>query len=201
MDFDYYEGKREDPKKISVDTSSSDVAAGAWMDDPDYNKIYKKTYGIDPPSALDSDWRDKQDGHKPDESECQHCGGFWSHRLGCISLLANGSKHKTTEEVIVPVAIREAVLQAAITAVTGDRNNTYGDPWDDFKRTSDALTAMGYRHSNEKTGVFEALRPHDIAVIQVMVKLSRLTHTPVKRDSWVDVAGYAACGAEVAELE
>lgn len=32
----------------------------------------------------------------------------------------------------------------------------------------------------------------------MMVKLSRLMWTPAKRDSWVDIAGYAACGLECA---
>lgn len=99
----------------------------------------------------------------------------------------------------MPEPIRETVLKAATSAITGDRNNQYGDPLDDFQRTATALNAMGYRRVHK--GGSYALAAHDIAVIQIMVKLSRLAHTPAKRDSWVDIAGYAGCGAEVAELE
>jgi hypothetical protein len=30
------------------------------------------------------------------------------------------------------------------------------------------------------------------------LKVARLMHTPGHVDSWVDIAGYAACGADVA---
>jgi hypothetical protein len=33
------------------------------------------------------------------------------------------------------------------------------------------------------------------------VKISRLMWTPAKRDSWVDIAGYAGCGFECAVNE
>ena len=35
----------------------------------------------------------------------------------------------------------------------------------------------------------------------VVGKMARLRHDPAHTDSWVDVAGYAACGAEVATRE
>ena len=35
----------------------------------------------------------------------------------------------------------------------------------------------------------------DIAALMVCVKLARQAHRP-KQDNWIDVAGYAACGAE-----
>lgn len=103
------------------------------------------------------------------------------------------------------VPVREQALLRAQDAIMGDRNNSYGDPIDDFKRTADALTAMGYgkryRGPDFDNQYIVPLEPHDIAIIQIMVKLSRLAETPTKHDSWVDVAGYAGCGAEVAELE
>ena len=40
--------------------------------------------------------------------------------------------------------------------------------------------------------------PHDIAIMIIQVKTSRLMWTPAKRDSWVDIAGYAGCGYECA---
>jgi hypothetical protein len=52
---------------------------------------------------------------------------------------------------------------------------------------------MGYRAAGRRK-----LEAHDIAVLVMMIKISRVMWTPAKRDSWVDIAGYAACGLECA---
>jgi len=90
---------------------------------------------------------------------------------------------------------RKSVLLEAIGLVTGDRNATYGPPTQDFDRTAAALTAMGYRRT-DPGGKTLGLEPHDVAILVMMVKISRLMSTPDKRDSWVDIAGYAGCGYE-----
>lgn len=90
-------------------------------------------------------------------------------------------------------SVREEMLLEASGLVTGDRNNAYGPPWQDFARTANALTSMGYRGPDDR-----ALESHDVAILVMMVKISRLMWTPAKRDSWVDIAGYAACGLECA---
>jgi len=84
---------------------------------------------------------------------------------------------------------RAALLDEAKGLVTGERNNQYGEPHQDFKRTAEALTAMGYRGPGGRE-----LKAHDVAILVGMVKISRLMWQPDKRDSWVDWAGYAACG-------
>lgn len=91
---------------------------------------------------------------------------------------------------------RAAILDEAKKLTTGSRNTQYGEPIDDFTRIADALSALGYRAPG---GDF--LQPHDVSVIQSVVKLSRITNSPGKEDSWVDLAGYAAVGGEVAEIE
>lgn len=91
---------------------------------------------------------------------------------------------------------RASLLDEAKALVTGDRNNTYGAPTQDFQRTADALQAMGYRGPDGR-----ALQAHDVAILVAMVKISRLMWTPQKRDSWADLAGYAACGYECAVTE
>lgn len=88
---------------------------------------------------------------------------------------------------------RADLLDDARNVITGDRNNQYGPPTQDFQRTADALTAMGYRRPNG-----EDLLPMDIAIIVAMVKISRIMWSPDKRDHWLDLAGYAACGWECA---
>jgi hypothetical protein len=93
------------------------------------------------------------------------------------------------------LSARAVLLREAEALVTGDRNNTYGPPTQDFRRTADMLTALGFRAAPEG----REIEAHDVAVIVIAVKLSRLTWSPAKRDSWVDIAGYAACGNECAE--
>jgi len=44
------------------------------------------------------------------------------------------------------------------------------------------------------------LKPHDVALMMALLKIARLKGNPIHGDSWVDLAGYAACGAESSEL-
>ena len=89
-----------------------------------------------------------------------------------------------------PLAPRESVLQDAINAIMGDRNNQYGPPTQDFTRTAEAATALGFRFNGGP------LDPHHVAIFMIVLKLSRLTWNPDKKDSWIDVAGYSGCGFE-----
>lgn len=75
----------------------------------------------------------------------------------------------------------ENVLEEAGRIVGGDRGDDYGHPGDDFARTAGAWKALfGWDVS-----------PAQVALAMVVVKLSRLQETPDKRDSIVDIAGYA----------
>lgn len=96
---------------------------------------------------------------------------------------------------------RADLLEEAAHLITGDRNNHYGPPTQDFRRTAEALTAMGYRRLDVDDVTVLPLVPSDIAIIVGMVKTSRLMHSRSKRDNWTDVAGYAGCGYECAVEE
>lgn len=93
---------------------------------------------------------------------------------------------------------REKVLLQAIEATTKQRNNTYGPPTQDFDRVANMLTAVGFRfdplNDGGKSG--GALESHHVAMIQIILKLSRATWSPEHEDHWVDIAGYAGCGYE-----
>jgi Domain of unknown function (DUF6378)/Domain of unknown function (DUF4406) len=91
---------------------------------------------------------------------------------------------------------RADLLDEARALITGDRNNVYGSPIQDFTRSADAMNAYGYRGPDGRP-----LLPHDVAVIVTCIKLSRLMWTFKNRDSWADVAGYAGCGYECAVIE
>ena len=86
---------------------------------------------------------------------------------------------------------RIALLNGAKELITGDRQNQYGPPAQDFKRTADILNAMGYRGPGGRL-----LVPHDTALMVMAVKMSRLVWSPGKWDHWADMAGYSGCGWE-----
>lgn len=90
------------------------------------------------------------------------------------------------EETDAELSPRADLLREAEGLVDGDRNAQYGDPNQDFKRTADMWTA----YLDGKT----ELEPHDVAAMMALLKISRLRWSPEKRDSWADLAGYAACG-------
>jgi hypothetical protein len=85
--------------------------------------------------------------------------------------------------------VRNLVLDIAKDLINNDRNSTYGDPTEDFTRTSQMVTAVLGRK----------IDPHEIAIIMICVKLSRLHSSPRFMDSWVDICGYSALGFEVAK--
>lgn len=96
-----------------------------------------------------------------------------------------------TKDDSVSASLRTDMLTEASSLVTGDRNAQYGEPHQDFQRTANMMSAMGFR----APGGAE-LEAHHVALLLACVKLSRLVWSPGKRDSWVDLAGYAACGLE-----
>lgn len=85
------------------------------------------------------------------------------------------------------------LLDDAKAAVTHERNTDYGNPVDNFKRTAKLIEAV----LADKLKDGATIAPHDVATIMVCVKLARLMHDPHKRDSWVDIAGWSACGWDV----
>lgn len=78
----------------------------------------------------------------------------------------------------------ESILAEAERVTSGDRQNQYGPPDQDFRRIAAMWSALN--------GV--PFTPKEVALFMVCVKLSRETHQR-KRDNWVDIAGYAKCGS------
>ena len=91
--------------------------------------------------------------------------------------------------------VRTELLQEAETLVNGERDNQYGDPRDDFRKTADMWNVYIKAVLKERPN----LLPHDVAALLCMLKISRIAWSPDKRDNWVDLAGYAACGWDCAE--
>lgn len=86
---------------------------------------------------------------------------------------------------------RASILFGAEELVNGSRNAQYGDPRQDFQRTA---TMWGAYLGIE-------VQPHDVAALMALLKVSRIRWSPGKQDSWMDLAGYAACGWDCAAPE
>lgn len=85
---------------------------------------------------------------------------------------------------------QETILQEADRLVSGDRQSAYGHPYDDFTRTGKLWAAI--------LGLSE-VTPEEVALCMAALKMSRLCHK-YKRDSAVDLAGYAKCLDLVAQV-
>ena len=87
-------------------------------------------------------------------------------------------------------AFRQEILDEASAAITGAREGTYGGPERSFLTIAKFWSAY----------LDHFVEPQDVAAMLALMKLARLKHSEGQhRDSWVDLAGYAACGAECAE--
>lgn len=80
-----------------------------------------------------------------------------------------------------------AALQAALVLTTSDRRDVYGPPEVEFARVAAAFGAV--------TGV--EITPEQAVIFMLLLKLVRLGVAPDHSDSAVDIAGYAACLADV----
>lgn len=91
-----------------------------------------------------------------------------------------------------PPTPRESLLNEAKTLVHSDRNATYGEPTQNFSDTA-ALWNIQFSHK-----LREPFTADDVAQAMIGLKLARIKAAN-KRDNWVDIAGYAACGWECVE--
>ena len=86
------------------------------------------------------------------------------------------------------------VLDAA-KATVADRGTAYGGVEDNFGRIARLWSA----HLLNRTGTIFTFTPDDVAQMMVLMKVARLENQPNHLDSWTDIAGYAACGAEITQ--
>jgi hypothetical protein len=92
--------------------------------------------------------------------------------------------------------MKESILEEARQNVCGDRNTSYGPPIEDFECQAVMMSA----YLTRTNGYLVNVRASDIASLMILVKVARQAHCS-KRDNWVDMAGYAACGGEVNDTE
>lgn len=88
------------------------------------------------------------------------------------------------------MSVRAEILAAAAQAVTVDRAATHGAAEQSFAQIA-ALWSV-------RLGV--EITAEQVAILLVDLKTVRAWGNPDHFDNWVDIAGYAACGGEVARL-
>ena len=93
---------------------------------------------------------------------------------------------------------RREILQAAERCVCGDRDQDYGGPEDSF-----ALIARLWEPIIEARcvgpGADVCVDAVTVALCMAELKIARAATNETHMDSWVDLAGYAACGGEIAK--
>lgn len=87
---------------------------------------------------------------------------------------------------------RSAILTEANNIVSGHRKaGEYGPPEDSFK----SIAAFWGEYLGHE------IKPHDVAVMMALLKIARIKGGETKKDNWIDLAGYAACGGECQSKE
>lgn len=84
-------------------------------------------------------------------------------------------------------SIRAEILHEAEQSICGQRELDYGSPEDNFQIIADLWSA--YSGIN-----FSA---QDVAMMMILLKIARIKNGGGTGDSFVDIAGYAACGGEI----
>jgi hypothetical protein len=92
--------------------------------------------------------------------------------------------------------VSESILEEAQRLTHGDRAAAYGTPLDDYSKTAALWTVILSGAGVLKEGA--SVAPETAALCMIAVKLSRLLHAP-KRDSAVDIAGYAWVYQEIVD--
>ena len=124
-------------------------------------------------ALIDADWRDMIEEYK-------------------TILLAREAAEKEKQEKIT----REYILREAARIVCGDRNEQYGNPEDSFRAIAEFWETY-VRERCVSKGANVCIQAEDVAMMMVLLKVAR-TICGTKADTYIDIAGYAACAGEIA---
>lgn len=119
--------------------------------------------------------------------QCQNCGAVEGslHYKGCALV---GDGYFVGDELAPARFGRAEILDTAKEYVTKDRAADHGDTEDNFNRIADYWS----------THLGVEISAVDVAVMMSLLKIARIGSSPSNKDNWVDLAGYSACGGEIA---
>ena len=127
-------------------------------------------------------------------SACPECDGNEYVRVGDLTLPCPSCVE------IKPASqawTRDDFLDAAQKIINGDRAEEYGPAERNFDDIRYEWSPIIERIKSES----EELDIIDVAILQCKLKIARLLRNKWHRDSWIDLIGYAAIGAELAEAK
>lgn len=84
---------------------------------------------------------------------------------------------------------RKECLKEAEKAVLTDREADYGAPEDTFAQIANLWA----------TYLYTDITPKDVANMMILLKIARAANGN-KNDNYIDIAGYAACAAEIGNI-
>lgn len=90
---------------------------------------------------------------------------------------------------------RPEILEAARACVCGEREQEYGSPENNFATIAGLWEV--YLDAAHPEDCIHSIDPKDVAIMMALLKVARIA-TGSSLDSFVDLAGYAACAGEVA---
>ena len=102
-------------------------------------------------------------------------------------------KNPTIENFEEP-STRSDILKAAERCVCGQREQDYGTPESNFQLIADLWNEYLFPSLKENKAVISA---KDVAMLMALMKIARIRNGGGSGDSFVDLAGYAACGGEI----
>lgn len=85
-------------------------------------------------------------------------------------------------------SVRAKILDDAKKCVCGQRTQDYGSPEDNFGKIAKYWSVY----------LDKEISAQDVCNLMALMKMGRITSGTATRDSYVDLAGYAACGGEIA---
>lgn len=92
--------------------------------------------------------------------------------------------------------LRDVPIDAAKVIINNDRNQEYGEPAENMRDIAQMMSVLLRPVLKEDAEI----RPEQVAMCLIAVKLSRMTTSPKKLDSWTDIAGYVGVGYEAMEV-
>ena len=89
---------------------------------------------------------------------------------------------------------RKEILKQAERCVCGERDQQYGGPERNFAVIAELWSTYLSTVMSDTIGIDDV----DVAAMMALLKIARIaTANSPHPDSWIDLAGYAACGGEL----
>lgn len=112
---------------------------------------------------------------------------------GYVAVMPGETVAEATARARGCAPMTKAALLDKAKETVADRGINYGKPEDNFAR----IARLWSVHMLNCYKIKVEITPTSVALMMDYMKSARLENDPNHADSWIDKAGYAACGAEI----